>query len=326
MATRRMVLGLFGAGIAAPLAAIAQSARKVLAVVLFPGDSDNDERVAQPFFEEMRRLGWTEGTNITYERLSGRGARDYMENLGRIAADLEPQLIYATTGTLAVAALKATESIPVVFMTAADPVASNLVASMHKPGRNATGTYQFRKDTVAKCMHVVRDAFPGQKRIGAVFDRRGADLERQRTTYHEAARHAGLELVAVDFTNFEAVPKIFANYKRDGIRTVLVTPSFTLVANRIEAAKFAIRNQLALVGYRADWAESGAVMSYGADALESLKRSAGLANKILKGTRAGDIPVEQVTRLELVVNQASVKALGLTLPRTVLARANRVLE
>ena len=326
MTTRRTVLGLVGAGILAPGAAFAQSARKALAVVLFPGDSENDERLALPFFEEMRRLGWIEGTNLTYERLSGRGAREYVENLAKIAADLEPQLIFATTGTLALAAVKATQSIPVIFMTAAEPVAAQLVASLHKPGRNATGIYQFRKDAVAKCMQVVRETFPQQKRIGAVFDRRGGGVEQQRATYHEAARHAGLELAAVDFTNFEAVPKILANYKREGIRTVVVTPSFTLVANRIEAGKFALRNNLALIGYRADWAETGALLSYGTDSVEALKRSAGLANRILKGARPADMPVEQVTKLELVVNMASAKALGLTIPRPVLARANRVLE
>ena len=326
MTNRRAVLGLFGVGILAPQAAFAQSQRKALAVVLFPGESENDERVAQPFFEEMQRLGWTEGTNITYERLSGRGAREYVENLAKMAAELEPRLIFATTGTLAVAAVKATETIPVIFNTAADPVSTRLVASMHKPGRNATGTYQFRKDAVAKCMQVVRETFPQQKRIGAVFDRRGAGLEPQRATYHEAARHAGLELVAVDFTNFEAIPKIFANYRRDGIGTVLITPSFTLVANRIEAGKFAARNKLAMIGYRADWAEAGALLSYGTDGTESLKRSAALANRILKGSRPAEIPVEQVTKLELVVNMATAKALGVTIPRSVVARANRILE
>ena len=326
MTNRRAVLGLFGAGILAPQAVLAQSERKALAVVLFPGDSESDERTAQPFFDEMQRLGWTEGTNITYERLSGRGAREYVENLAKMAAELEPRLIFATTGTLAVAAVKATETVPVIFNTAADPVSTRLVASMQKPGGNATGTYQFRKDAVNKCMKVVRETFPHQKRIGAVFDRRGAGLEPQRRTYQEAARHAGLELAAVDFTNFEAIPKIFANYRRDGINTVLITPSFTLVANRIEAGKFAARNKLAMIGYRADWAEAGALLSYGTDGTESLKRSAALANRILKGSRPAEIPVEQVTKLELVVNLAIAKALGVTVPRAVLARANRVLE
>jgi putative ABC transport system substrate-binding protein len=326
MATRRAVLGLLSAGMLVPGAALAQAERKALAVVLFPGDSDNDERVAQPFFEEMTRLGWTEGTNITYERLSGRGAREYVENLAKIAADLEPHVIYATTGTLALAAVKATEKVPVIFMTAVDPVAINLVASMHKPGGNATGTYQFRRDAIARSMQLIRETFPQQKRIGAVFDRRGAAVDRQRANYADAARHAGLELVAVDFTNFEAIPKIFANYRRDGIRTVIMTPSFTLIANRIEAGKFALRNNLALIGYRGDWAEAGALLTYGTDGVEALKRSAGLANRILNGSRPADTPVEQITKLELVVNMTSAKTLGVTIPRPVLARANRVLE
>ena len=326
MPTRRTLIQLIGAGIVAPRIVLAQPERKALVVVLFPGDSENDERLAQPFFDEMQRLGWTEGASITYERLSGRGAREYVENLAKIAAGLEPQLIYATTGTLALAAVKATESVPVLFMTASDPVGSGLVHSLAKPGRNATGTYQFRKDTVTRCLQLVRDAFPQQKRVGAVFDRRGSEVSRQRTTYDEAARHAGLELTAVEFTNFEAIPKIFANFRRDGIRTVLIAPSFTLVANRIEAGKFALRNNLALVGYRRDWAEVGALMSYGADGLESLKRSAGLASRILKGSRPAEVPVEQVTKLELVINLGTAKTLGLTIPRQVLARANHVLE
>ena len=326
MPTRRTLIQLIGAGIVAPRIVLAQSERKALVVVLFPGDSENDERLAQPFFDEMQRLGWTEGASITYERLSGRGAREYVENLAKIAAGLEPQLIYATTGTLALAAVKATETVPVLFMTASDPVGSGLVQSLGKPGRNATGTYQFRKDTVTRCLQLVRDTFPQQKRVGAVFDRRGAEMSRQRTTYDEAARHAGLELTAVEFTNFEAIPKIFANFRRDGIRTVLIAPSFTLVANRIEAGKFALRNNLALVGYRRDWAEVGALMSYGADGLESLKRSAGLASRILKGSRPAEVPVEQVTKLELVINMGTAKTLGLTIPRQVLARANHVLE
>lgn len=326
MTTRRTLIQLIGAAMIAPQVAFAQPARKVLAVVLFPGDSEDDERHAQPFFDEMRRLGWSEGVNIAYEKLSGRGAREYVEGLARIAADLEPQLIYATSGTLALAAVKATESIPVLFMTASDPVAIKLVSSLARPGRNATGMYLFRKGAVAKCLQLVREALPLQQRIGAVFDRRAAEYERQRALHQEAARLAGLELATVDFTNFEAIPKIFANFKREGIRTVVVTPSFTLVANRLAAGKFALRNGLALVAYRADWAEAGALMTYGADGTESLRRCAALANRILKGSRPADTPVEQVTKLELVINMGSAKALGLTIPRTVLARANRVIE
>ena len=315
-----------GAALVAPRPVFAQSAKKLLVIVLFPGDSENDERVAQPFFAEMQRVGWTEGENIAYERLAGRGAREYVEHLAKTAAELEPQLIYATSGTLALAAVKATQSVPVLFMTASDPVAIKLVSSLARPGRNATGLYLFRKDAVAKCLQLVREAFPRQTRIGAVFDRRAAEYDRQRALHQEAARNAGLELAAVDFTNFEAIPKIFANFRREGTKTVLMTPSFTLVANRIEAGKFATRNGLALVAYRADWADAGALFTYGTDGAESFKRCAGIANRILRGARPADTPVQQVTKLELVVNMASAKALGLTLPRALVARANRVIE
>lgn len=325
MPTRRTLIQLIGAGMIVPRLAIAQTARKVLVVVLFPGDSDEDARHAQPFFDEMHKLGWTEGVNITYEKLSGRGAREYVEGLAKIAADLEPQLIYATTGTLALGAIKATETIPVVFMTAADPVATKLVASFKRPGRNATGMYSFRSDSVARCFQLIRDTFPDQARVGAVFDRRGAEYTVQRALHQEAATHTGLELSAVDFTNFEAVPKIFANFRREGIRTVLVTPSFTLVANRLEVGKHAMRNQLALVAYRADWTAAGALLTYGAEVAESLRRSAALANRILKGEKPAETPVERATKFELVINRVSAKALGVTVPKAVLARANHII-
>jgi putative tryptophan/tyrosine transport system substrate-binding protein len=327
MTTRRTLIQLLGAGLVAPLRAFAQAdVKKKLVVVLFPGDADNDQRVAVPFFEEMRRMGWVEGMNIVYERLSGRGAREYVEGLAKIAADLEPQLIYATTGTLAAGAVKATGSIPVLFMTAADPVSTKLVASFAKPGRNATGMYLFRRDAVAKCLHLVREAFPGEKRIGVLFDRHNAESERQQAVYAEAAKSAGIQLAPGQFTYFEGVPKIFAGFRREGVRLVLMTPSFTLVAHRLEAAKFAELNKLAMISYRSDWAEAGALLTYGADGTESFRRCAVLANRILKGSRPQETPVEEVTKLELVVNLVTAKALGITVPRSIIARADRVIE
>ena len=326
MTTRRTLLCLIGAGLAAPCVAFAQPARPKTVAVLFAGESDDDELAARPFFVEMHRLGWVEGQNIAYERFSGRGSREYVDGLAESAAGLEPQLIYATTATTALAALKATRSVPIVFTTASDPVATGLVASLARPGRNATGAYQFRGDVVARRWQLVREAFPRLARVGAVFDRRAAEYGRQRAMHQDAARQAGPELAAADFTNFEAIAKIFANFRRDGIRAVVVTPSFTLIARRLEVGKLALLNGLALVGYRADWAETGALMSYGADVTESLRRSAGLVNRILKGARPADTPVEQATKFELVINLRSAQALGLAIPQSILARADRVIR
>ncbi len=224
-------------------------------VVLFAGESEEDEPAARSFFDEMRRLGWVEGTNITYERLEGRGEREYVEGLARSAA-----------------------------------------------GR------------------------PGLKRFGLLLDRRAPDSSRQETMYQDAARRVGLDLMTEKFTNFEAVAKIFANLRRAGIVAVGLTPSYTLIARRREVVETAVRNRLALIGHRSEWAAVGALMTYGAEVADALRRSAGIADRILKGVKPADIAVEQATKAELVVNQRTAKTLGITIPDSVLRRADRVIE
>src|SRR5258708_21687216 len=139
MATRRTLLGALAAGLVAPRVAFAQPARMVSVVVLFPGDSEDDEPATRSFFDEMRRLGWVEGTNITYERLEGRGERQYVEGLARSAAGRIPDLIYATTTSTALAVVRETASIPVGLTSASNPVTAGLVTSLVRPGGNATG-------------------------------------------------------------------------------------------------------------------------------------------------------------------------------------------
>src|SRR6266403_267493 len=139
MAMRRRLLGALAAGLVAARLAFAQPARVASVVVLFAGDSEHDEPAARSFFDEMRRLGWVEGTNITYERLEGRGEREYVEGLARSAASRIPDLIYATSTSTALAVVKETASIPVVFTSASNPVATGLVSSLVRHGGNATG-------------------------------------------------------------------------------------------------------------------------------------------------------------------------------------------
>jgi putative ABC transport system substrate-binding protein len=176
-------------------------------------------------------------------------------------------------------------------------------------------------------MQLIRETFPQQKRIGAVFDRRGADIERQRATYRDAARHAGLELAAVDFNELRGDPENLRELpaRRHPHRADDAFVHADRQSDRSRKIR-AAQQQLALVGYRGDWAEAGALLTYGTDGIEALKRSADLANRVLKGSRPGETPVEQITKLELVVNMSSAKTLGVTIPRPVLARANRVLE
>jgi putative ABC transport system substrate-binding protein len=146
MKNRRLLLGLMAAGVAgataAPRLLFAQQARLPLVAVLFIGEGDDDERAAKPFFDSMEKSGWIEGKNIAYERHSGKGNRPYLETMAANAAGSEPDLIVATTASLASAVLKEKTTLPTVFITMADPVAGGLVDSLKKPGRNATGSYQ----------------------------------------------------------------------------------------------------------------------------------------------------------------------------------------
>lgn len=328
LAKRRTLLrfmGAMGAGLAVPGFAYAQAAKKTPTIaVLYAGDSDDDEPVVRPFFDKMSRLGWTEGKTVNYERLSGKGTRQYLSTIASQAADREPDLIYATTGSLAVAVTKETADVPVVFSTNVDPVAAGLVASLAKPGRNATGTYQAAKDASPRRFALVRQALPQVKRMGAVFDRNAQDYQVRRAAHEKAARAAGIELVSAEFTNFEAIAKILAQFKRDNLIAAEITPSFALIGRRVEVAKLAAINGVALVAHRIEWAEAGAVMTWGADVSEAHKRAARIANRILKGAKAAEIPVEKVEKFELAFNTRVATDLALHIPKAVLQRADKI--
>jgi len=323
---RRAILAGLGAAIIAPRFAFAQAERKYSVVVVFAGEEEDDEPAARPFFDEMKRLGWNEGVNIGYERLYGKGTREYMDGLVKSAVGLTPDLIYATTANIALALTKETDSVPVVFTSVTDPVAVGLVASLKKPGGNATGAFQAPGNVVQRRFELVRETLPTTKRIGLLVDRRTADYGRQRAQYEDAAKKASLEVIVAEFTNFEAVAKHLANFRREKIQVAAFTPSVTLLGRRREVVESATRNKIALIAHRAEWAEVGALMTYGADVAEVLKRSAKIADRILKGARPAETPVAEAKKFELVFNQKTAAALGVELPRPTLRRASRVIE
>ena len=319
------LVGLGGA-LVAPRFAWAQ-ARRMAVVALFPGEEEDDQPAGQPFFDELRRRGWVEGTNIDYERLYGRGAREYMEGLAKSAVSREPDLIYASTAAIALAVLKETESVPVVFTSASDPVTSGLVSSLRTPARNATGAYQSAGDGLRRRMQLLRQMMPSATRVGLVLDRRATEPVRQRTLHEDAVRNVpGMSLSVAEFTNFEAVAKLLANFRREGVQAVFLSPSVTLLGRRREVAETAMRNKVALIGHRLEWAEAGALFTYGPDVTDALRRSASLADRVLRGAKPAETPVEQASRFELIVNNRSAKTLGIAVPAALLKSADRVIE
>lgn len=323
---RRALLAALGAGLAAPRLALAQLPKMASVVVLFAGDSEEDAPTTRTFFEEMRRRGWAEGTNIAYTRLDGKGSREYVGGLAGRMAEHAPDLIVATTSSLALAVVKENRTVPVVFMTSSDPVAVGLVDSIARPGGNATGSYQVQGDAVEARYRLIREMLPSLQRVGVVYDRRAGELARQKKVNQDAAIAAGLDLEAVEFTNFEAVAKILARFRRAKIHVVAMTSSFTLLARRREVVALAERNAQVLVAHRVEWAEAGALMSYGPEIAESQRRCAAIADRILRGARPAAIPVERAVKSELVLNQRVALAHGIDIPKTVLQRADRVID
>jgi putative ABC transport system substrate-binding protein len=323
MNRRHLVLSL-GAAALVPWRALGQPARKAV-VVLFAGEEEDEEPAKRPFFDEMRRLGWAEGGNVDYERHYGRGTREYMVGLAKSAASRAPDLIYCTASNLALAVLSETKSVPVVFTASTDPVRIGLVASHARPGGNATGAWQSAASLVHKRVELMREAFPGQKRYGVLLDRRAVDYAGQKAAHVEAARALKLQLELAEFTNFEAVAKHLANFRRQGIGIAKTTPSVALAARRREVSDTALRNRIALLGHNAEWTAAGALLSYGPDPAEVLRRSAGVADRVLKGARPADTPVLEANRVELVVNQRTAGALGVALPPALVKRADRVI-
>ena len=323
---RRKVLIALGAGLFVPSSLVlAQAARMLTVVILFAGDSEDDEASARPFFAEMERLGWTEGKNVTYDRLSGKGTLQYLESLASTAAGREADLIFATTTSLALAIAKAAENTPVVFATASDPIAAGLVNSLERPGRNSTGVYQVAGDAVQKRYKKFKAALPALKKMGVMFDRNAPDYQSRQGAHQAAARAAGIELEATEFSNFEAVAKLLAQYRRRNIFIVGTSASFSMLGRRKEVCTLAARNGIAMLAHRVEWVEAGAVVSYGADVGEGLRRVARLSDRILKGGKAAEIPVDRFSKFELAINSRAAKELGLHIPQAVVKRADRVI-
>jgi len=247
-----------------------------------------------------------------------------MTELAKQAVALRPDLIFAPTAVAASAATKVTKVIPIVFTTVNDPIALGLAASLARPGGNATGTFQIQSDLVAKKFEILREALPGVRRVGAVLE--GVGLERQVQRHLDAGRQAGLEVSVAEFSNFDEIPKVLATMKREGVEAVTVGSSFTLISRRRMFIHMTREVKLPLIAHRIEWAEAGAVLTYGADVGDTLRRTAQIAHRILNGASPADTPIEQASKFELVVNLRAAKEFDIAFPKALLARADRLIE
>jgi putative tryptophan/tyrosine transport system substrate-binding protein len=328
MNRRRFLLTSLAGALAAPLAARAQQAAKVGYLML--NGASSPVRYRDAFRQGLRDLGYVEGRNLVIEYHDAEGKPERLAALAAKLVALKVDVIVAPGTLAALAAKGATTTTPIVFPTVGDPVVDGLVESLPRPGGNVTGLANLTVgELIGKALQLLKEALPGTRRVAALTQS-GATTEqtaREVVTRTEAAARA-LE-VAVDFVEIrrpEDLDTAFTGMTRKGADALVVLPWATLFYQRSRIVALAAKHRLpALYTYR-EYVEPGGLMSYGPDLADSHRRSAVYVDRILKGAKPADLPVEQATKFELVVNLRTAKALGLTIPPSLLARADEVIE
>jgi len=295
--------------------------------VLVPSTRANEEVILKPFFDQMRGLGWDEGQNIAYDWAH---ADNQLQTLPRLAAELvarKPEVIYAPPSTTAVVVRQATRTIPIVFAAGSDPVGAGLVASLARPGGNATGVASSAGSLTPKRVEILRELLPSARRIGLLGEFNDPTTIAVQQALAPLAASLGLTIVLADASNSLDFDGAVARLISERVDAILPAGSGALILNlHARLIELANRGHVPVVGIRTVMVEAGALFAYSASLADALRRSAHLVDKILKGAKPGALPVEQPTLFELVINLKTAKALGITIPRSILLRADRVIE
>jgi len=320
MRRREFITLLGGAMTAWPLAARAQP--RLPTIGFF---SPNTRSVASPwtaaFVERLRELGWMEGRTIAIEYRWGEGRGDRTAEVVAEFVRLKPDVIVTHGQLNIVAAKQATSTIPIVFALATDPVASGFVGSLARPGGNATGLSIQATDLVGKRLELLREVVPGLRRLAIMSDFRNPEIAEAQA----AARTLGLEVNTLPLRQPEDIAPAFGALK--GTADALYVGADPLVnSHRVRINILALGARLPTMhGFR-EAVEVGALLSYGANFADLFRRAADYVDKILRGMKPAELPVEQPTRFDLVVNLTTARALGLTIPESFLLRADEVIE
>jgi len=325
MRRRDFITLLGGAAAAWPLAVRAQQARKLPTIGFFGTVTPSAWTHLMVAFEQrLRALGWIEGHTVAIEY---RWAGGSTERFAEIAAELVrlkvDVIVTAANGVLV--AKRATTAIPIVFLLANDPVASGLVASLARPGGNVTGLSIQSSDLAGKRVELLREVIPGLRHLAILtnVDYAGAVLE---TAEVQVAAHAlGIEVLKFEIRRAEDIAPAFEALK--GRAQALYLPSDALVyTNRIRMVTLAQDARLPMITVLRDYVDAGGLISYGPNNMELFRRAAEYVDRILRGAKPGDIPVEQPTKFDLVINLRTAKAFGMTIPESFLLRADDVIE
>lgn len=326
MKRRKFISLAVGAAAGLPLAARTQEAEKRIVGFLGAITAAADGPRLAAFVQRLRELGWIEGRNVLIE---ARWAEGRSERFAEIAAEfvrLKVDVILTHTTPPLLAAKKATSSIPIVFAAAGDPVGTGAIVSLARPGGNATGLSSQHTDTVGKRLEILREIAPNLRRLAVLVNMGSAYAELERGEIQAAARALGLEFAALEVTRGEDIAPAFEAMRRDRIDALYVVPDPITNVNRTRIITLALSGRLPTMhGFR-EFIEAGGLVSYGPNWTDMFRRAADYVDKILRGAKPTDLPVEQPNKFDLVVNLTTAKALGITVPPSLLARADEVIE
>lgn len=322
---RRLVAALCASTLVPPPTVLAQQAAKTpprLGILLF-GTPDADPN-ASAFRQGLRDLGYVQAKNIAIEYRYAAGKAERLPELAKELVALKPDVIFALGGDVAPFVRAATSTIPVVIAVSNDPVQGGLVASLSRPGGNVTGVTFIASELAGKRLQLLRDIAPRVSRIGVVWNPDHVDPEYRETQL--AAQKLGVQIQSLEVrseSDFDAAFQLAISAR---VEALIVVSSRLMTANRTRITTFAADRRLVLVSGWGPWTTGGALFSYGPDLNVINHRAASYVDRIFKGARPADMPIERPTHFELIVNGKTAKALGLSIPQSVLILANKVID
>jgi putative tryptophan/tyrosine transport system substrate-binding protein len=307
----------------------AQQTGKIFRIgYLDPSTASSSAVLVEAFRQELSKLGWIEGKNITIEY---RFAEQKSDRLPELAADLvrlKVDLIVTSGGPTPLAAKNATSTIPIVMTSSVDPVAEGLIASLARPGGNVTGLSTLAPELNTKRLEILKDAFPNLSRVGILLGSRDSlttDLFVKELRPAATALNLKMEEIETQ-PDAKGLESAFQTAKQKEVGAIMVNPGRRFTAERKRIVELAGKYRLPAIYFSKEYVDEGGLMSYGVDFDDLFRNAAHYVDKILKGTKPGDLPVQQATKFEFVINLKAAKQIGLTIPPNVLARADKVIR
>ena len=327
MIRRRQFITLLG-GTAAmlPVAARAQQPRPWVIGYLGASTAAAERPRTDAFVQRLSELGWIGDHNVAFEYRWAEGRTEPLSEVAAGLVRLRVDIILATSTSAALACKQATAVIPIVFPISGDPLATGLVASLARPGGNVTGLSNEASDSAGKRLGILQEAVPGLRRLAILANAEYPARTSEIADVQAAARALDLDVVVFEIRRAAEIASVFDAARKQQAEALYVVGGPFMNSNRVRLSTLAASARLPVIYVGSQYVEAGGLMSYGADIPYLFRRAAELVDKILRGAKPSDIPVEQPTKFELVINLTTVKALGLTVPQSLLARADEVIE